>query len=181
MTAFSPVPAGTFEVHRGRGAFNAAFFSVMGPYIEWNIRARKQRLFADLPQTVVELGSGVGANLRHLTPGTTLVAVEPNVPMHRGLRAAAARHGVDLDLRQTVAEHTGLPDRSVDCVISSLVLCTVADPAAGLAEVRRITDRVAEFAAAQRIPMAQPLGPHRLVAQTLLDRYDDVVAARHAA
>lgn len=138
MTALSPVPAGTFEVHRGRGAFNAAFFSVMGPYIEWNVRARKRRLFADLPRTVVELGSGVGANLRHLTPGTTLVAVEPNVPMHRRLRAAAARHGVDLDLRQTVAEHTGLPDRSVDCVISSLVLCTVADPAAVLTEVRRI-------------------------------------------
>lgn len=138
MNTLSPVPTTTFEVHRGRGAFNAAFFAVMGPYIEWNVRARKQRLFADLPPTVVELGSGVGANLRHLAPGTTLVAIEPNVPMHRRLRTAAARHGVDLDLRETVAEHTGLPDHSVDCVISSLVLCTVADPAAVLAEVRRI-------------------------------------------
>lgn len=45
----------------------------------------------------------------------------------------------------------------------------------------RITDRVAEFAAAQHIPMAQPLGSHRLVAETVLDRFDDVVAARHAA
>ncbi len=45
----------------------------------------------------------------------------------------------------------------------------------------RITDRVAEFAAAQRIPMAQPLGSHRLVAETLLDRFDDVVAPRHVA
>lgn len=127
-----------FEVHGARGRFNAAFFGVMGPYIEWNLRRHKERAFADLPRTVVELGSGVGANLGYLAPGSTLVAVEPNPPMHRRLRAAAARHGVHLDLRERVAEDTGLPDRSVDCVISSLLLCTVADPAAVLAEVRRI-------------------------------------------
>ncbi|MFC4950256.1 class I SAM-dependent methyltransferase [Pseudonocardia sp. GCM10023141] len=131
-------PATTFEVHRGRGRFNAAFFAVLGPYIEWNVRRHKRRVFAELPRTVVEIGSGVGANLRHLQPGSTLVAIEPNVPMHQRLRAAAERHGVRLDLRERVAEHTGLPDRSVECVISSLVLCTVADPAAVLAEVRRI-------------------------------------------
>jgi SAM-dependent methyltransferase len=127
-----------FEVHAGRGAFNAAFFSVMGPYIERNVRQRKRRVFADLPRTVVELGSGVGANLRYLQPGSTLIAIEPNVPMHRRLRAAAERHGVRLDLHDGLAERTGLPDHSVDTVISSLVLCTVTDPAEVLAEVRRI-------------------------------------------
>ncbi|MCW0213966.1 MAG: methyltransferase domain-containing protein [Pseudonocardia sp.] len=131
-------PATDFAVHPARGAFNAAFFSMMGPYIEWNVRRQKQRVFADLPPTVVELGSGVGANLRYLSPGSTLVALEPNVPMHRRLRAAAERREVRLDLRERVAERTGLPDGSVDCVISSLVLCTVPDPAEVLAEVRRI-------------------------------------------
>ena len=58
--------------------------------------------------------------------------------MHRRLRAAAERRGVHLDLRARLAERTGLPDHSVDTVISSLVLCTVTDPAAVLAEVRRI-------------------------------------------
>ncbi|WP_214402482.1 class I SAM-dependent methyltransferase [Pseudonocardia lacus] len=127
-----------FEVHSARGPFNAAFFRVMGPYIEWSVRRHKRRVFADLPPTVVEIGSGVGANLRHLAPGSTLVAVEPNPHMHRQLSAAADRRGVHLDLRDRVAEHTGLPDHSVDAVISSLVLCTVTDPAAVLAEIRRI-------------------------------------------
>jgi sirohydrochlorin ferrochelatase len=47
----------------------------------------------------------------------------------------------------------------------------------------RITDQVAEYAAAQRIPMAQPLGSHRLVAATVLQRFDhaQVRAARLAA
>jgi SAM-dependent methyltransferase len=131
-------PATGFQLHRARGAFNALFFSVMGPYIEWNLRQRKRRVFAGLPGTVVELGAGVGANFRYLRPGSTLVAVEPNLPMHRRLQAAAERHGVHLDLRDRLAERTGLPDRSVDSVISSLVLCTVTDPAGVLAEVRRI-------------------------------------------
>ncbi|GAA2590858.1 class I SAM-dependent methyltransferase [Winogradskya consettensis] len=130
--------ASGYEVHSARGAFNAAFFSVMGPYIEWNVRRHKRRVFAGLPSTVVELGSGVGANLRYLQPGTTLVAIEPNRPMHRRLRAAASRRGVQLDLHERLAESTGLPTRSADAVISSLVLCTVADPAAVLTEVRRI-------------------------------------------
>jgi SAM-dependent methyltransferase len=127
-----------FKLHRARGPFNAVFFRVLGPYIERNVREQKRRVYAELPDTVVELGAGVGANLRYLRPGSTLVAIEPNVPMHRRLRAAAARRGVRLDLRDSLAERTGLPGASVDSVISSLVLCTVADPADVLAEVRRI-------------------------------------------
>ncbi|UQU66889.1 class I SAM-dependent methyltransferase [Couchioplanes caeruleus] len=127
-----------FEVHRARGPFNAAFFSVMGPVIELSLRRHKQRVFAGLPSTVVELGSGVGANLRYLRPGSTLIAIEPNSAMHGRLRAAAERRGVRLDLRDRVAERTGLPDADADAVISSLVLCTVKDPAAVLAEVRRV-------------------------------------------
>lgn len=44
----------------------------------------------------------------------------------------------------------------------------------------RITDRVAEFARSASIPMAEPLGPHRLVAATVLDRYEEALAARSA-
>jgi len=46
---------------------------------------------------------------------------------------------------------------------------------------RSITDRIADYARAHRIPMAAPLGPHRLVADTVLDRFDEAVAARAAA
>jgi ubiquinone/menaquinone biosynthesis C-methylase UbiE len=134
--AMSPAPA--FEVHAGRGRFNAMFFGVMGPYLEWNLRLHKRRAFSELPARVVELGSGIGANLRYVSAGDTLVAIEPNAHMHPRLRAAAERTGVHLELRDRLAERTGLPDHSVDAVISSLVLCSVHDPSAVLAEVRRI-------------------------------------------
>jgi len=137
-SAMALSPATGFEVHSARGRFNAAFFSLIGPYLEWNLRKHKRRVFAGLPQEVVELGSGVGANLRYLPAGATLIAIEPNRPMHRRLRAAAERRGVHLDLHDCVAERTDLPDHCVDSVISSLVLCSVINPAEVLAEIRRI-------------------------------------------
>lgn len=136
-TTTTPSATG-FEAHGGRGRFNAAFFQVMGPYLEWNLRPRKRRVFAGLPREVVEIGPGVGANLRYLPAGGALVAIEPNRYMHSRLHAAARRHGVQLDLRGSTAEQTGLPDHSVDTVISSLVLCSVQDPVAVLTEIRRI-------------------------------------------
>lgn len=45
----------------------------------------------------------------------------------------------------------------------------------------RITDRIADYARAQGILMAAPLGPHRLVADAVLDRFDEAVAGRAAA
>ncbi len=44
-----------------------------------------------------------------------------------------------------------------------------------------ITDRVAAYAAAQDISMAEPLGSHNLVAATVLDRFDAIAAASIAA
>jgi sirohydrochlorin ferrochelatase len=45
----------------------------------------------------------------------------------------------------------------------------------------RITDRVAAFAREHDIPMSAPLGAHRQVAETVLDRFDAALAVRAAA
>jgi len=127
-----------FESHPGRGRFNAAFFRVMDAYIDWHLHKHKASVFTDLPTRVVELGPGVGANLRYLAPGTRLLAIEPNPYMHAPLRRAAARHGVDVEIRSVVGERIDLPDDSAETVISSIVLCTVSDPAVVISEIRRI-------------------------------------------
>jgi ubiquinone/menaquinone biosynthesis C-methylase UbiE len=124
--------------HPVRGRGNAGIFSLLDRYQHHKFGARKTALFADLPRTIVELGSGTGASLRYLEPGTRLVAIEPNVHMHRALRRQARRRGIELDLRQESADAIGLPDHSVDAVICTLVLCTVPDPEAAVAEVHRI-------------------------------------------
>ncbi len=67
-----------FETHPARGRFNSAFFWVMGGYINWHMRKYKTVAFAELPHTVVELGPGVGANVRYLPAEARLIAIEPN-------------------------------------------------------------------------------------------------------
>lgn len=123
----------------------------MGGNINWHMRKGKAKAFADLPPNVVELGSGVGANLRYLPSGARLTAIEPNPYMHARLRRAARRRGVELEIHSVIGERIDLPDASADTVISSLVLCTVRDPAAVLAEVRRILRPGGRFSFAEHV------------------------------
>ena len=127
-----------FEAHPGRGRFNAAFFHLMDGYIDWHLRRYKQTVFSDLPDNVVEIGSGVGANFRYIRPGTTVIAVEPNPYMYRSLRLAADRRKIELEVRAVIGEQIDLPDASADAAISSPVLCTVANPGQVVSEVRRV-------------------------------------------
>jgi SAM-dependent methyltransferase len=138
-----------FDTHPGRGRFNAAFFWVMGGYINWHMR--KAKAFADLPSTVVELGPGVGANVRYLPADARLIAIEPNPYMHSRLRRAARAAGVDLEIRSVVGERIDLPDASTEAVISSLVLCSVRDPEIVLAEIRRILRPGGRFSFAEHV------------------------------
>jgi ubiquinone/menaquinone biosynthesis C-methylase UbiE len=73
---------------------------------------------------------------------------------------------VHLDLRPRLAEHTGLPGHSVDSVISSLVLCTVTDPAEVLAEVRRVLRPGGTFRFVEHVA-ARPGTPTRFLQRAL--------------
>jgi SAM-dependent methyltransferase len=128
----------TFEAHPVRGRFNAWFFTAFDGYINRLVRDRKRKVFAGLPQQVVEIGPGTGANLRYLAPGSRLVAIEPNPFMHRGLQSRAARRGIEIEIRSVTGGAINLDDQSADAVISSLLLCAVADPEQVVSEIRRI-------------------------------------------
>lgn len=121
-----------------RGRLNAWFFRFFDSYLHVLLGDRKRALLTGLPDEIVEIGPGVGANFRYFPPGTRVIAVEPNPQMHGALRATAAAHDVSVDLVVRSADDTGLPDQSVELVVSTLVLCTVPDPEATLAEIRRI-------------------------------------------
>ena len=99
---------------------------------------RKQRAIGSMTGTVVELGPGTGANMRYYPPGVKVIGIEPNPGMHDLLRAKAAEHEVDLEIRTVGAEGIEVPDAGADGVVGTLVLCGVDDPAEVLREVRRI-------------------------------------------
>ncbi len=99
---------------------------------------RKQALFADLQGTVVEIGPGTGLNLLYLPTDIHWIGVEPNAHLHKYIRAKASGKKRSIEIHAATLEALALADASVDAVISTLVLCSVADPAATLGEIRRV-------------------------------------------
>ena len=95
-------------------------------------------LLADAAGSVLEIGAGTGVNIPHYPRAGARVALcEPDP----GMRHQLSRRVPDGDrFGVHAADAARLPaaDGSVDVVVSTLVLCTVPDPAAALAEIRRV-------------------------------------------
>ncbi|MEB3019719.1 class I SAM-dependent methyltransferase [[Mycobacterium] crassicus] len=85
------------------------------------------------------LGLGPGTDLLFIPPTVTSVAaVEPVAAMRRMASALARRHGVKVNIVDGIGESIPFPDNSFDSVHVGLVLCSVDDVAATLAEIRRV-------------------------------------------
>jgi ubiquinone/menaquinone biosynthesis C-methylase UbiE len=96
---------------------------------------RRRRLLATARGRVLEIGAGTGLNLPYYTDAVSeLVLTEPEAPMARRL----ARRAGGREVVSARAEALPFADASFDTVVSTLVLCTVEDPAGALAEARRV-------------------------------------------
>ncbi len=93
------------------------------------VAARKQALLSRLSGPVLELGPGDGVNFRYYPPGLLWTGYEPNRWLARRipLPAGATLH---------TSPYTGQPG-AYDAIVSTLVLCSVPDPAATLAHLYR--------------------------------------------
>ncbi len=99
---------------------------------------RKRGLLTGLHGAILEIGPGTGANLPYFASDVRWLGVEPNPAMFPYLRGEASRLGMQVDLHAGAAERLPAPDASQDAVVSTLVLCSVRDPAAALREIRRV-------------------------------------------
>jgi SAM-dependent methyltransferase len=101
--------------------------------------ARRAALLAHASGSVVEIGAGTGLNFRHYPDSVTeVIATEPDPHMLRRLEREAPAARVPVRLQRAPAEALPVEDASADVVVSSLVLCSVPDPATALAEARRL-------------------------------------------
>ncbi|MGQ0844880.1 MAG: class I SAM-dependent methyltransferase [Sporichthyaceae bacterium] len=102
------------------------------------MRKMRQSLLADVKGSVLEIGAGTGLNLKHYPPGVELTVTEPDAAMAAKLEKAVGRSGLNPTVVQAPAEKLPFPDDSFDACVSTMVLCTVADVPAALAEIRRV-------------------------------------------
>jgi ubiquinone/menaquinone biosynthesis C-methylase UbiE len=99
----------------------------------------RRRMLSGLTGRVIEVGAGNGRNFAQY-PETVaeVVAVEPE-PTMRALAQTAARNA-PVPVRVVAGTASALPadDGEYDAAVTSLVLCSVPDQAAALAEIRRV-------------------------------------------
>jgi ubiquinone/menaquinone biosynthesis C-methylase UbiE len=103
------------------------------------VSARRAKVCQGLHGRVLEIGFGSGLNLSHYPAEVTeIFVVEPSAS---AMRLAEPR----ISSVSTKVAHVGIdgaqldmPDRSVDCVLSSYTLCTIPDVDAALLEIHRV-------------------------------------------
>lgn len=137
MSTSAPVPHNPAGRLWGR-AFAALYERAMAATERNGNAARRAQVLSGARGAVVELGAGTGLNLQHYGPDVDLVLTEPEPPMARRLRERVARERPDARVVEAAAEQLPLPDDSADTVVSTLVLCTVIDVPATVAEIRRV-------------------------------------------
>ena len=88
---------------------------------------------------VLEVGAGSGLNFAHYgSLVRRLYALDPSAEL-RGMAATRAqRVRVPIEFLAAPAEAIPLPDASVDAVVTTWTLCTIAEPVRALLEMRRV-------------------------------------------
>jgi len=88
--------------------------------------------------TVLEVGVGTGLNFGLYRDVTALEGIDPDPHMLARARVRAADLPFPVGLHQTGAERMPFADGHFDTAVITFTLCTIPDPAAALAEVRRV-------------------------------------------
>ena len=121
-----------------RFSFPSFYDLVMVPADWLGMRRHRRALITGAKGRTLEIAAGTGLNLRHYRRVDSLVAVDISAEMLSSLHRRAAQ--TDVLVQTAVATGELLPFRtgSFDTVVITLSLCTIPDPDAALAEVRRV-------------------------------------------
>jgi ubiquinone/menaquinone biosynthesis C-methylase UbiE len=101
----------------------------------------RRALLADARGRVVEIGAGTGVNLDLYGAGVEdLTLIEPDPHMGAKLRERLEARAGTVPARLVTAPAEAIPfdDETFDAAVATLVLCTVPDPAAAVAELSRV-------------------------------------------
>ena len=104
------------------------------------VSKQREKIVPRATGDVLEVGFGGGANLPFYNPDKVshVWGLEPSVGMRRRAQKTIRESAIDVDLIDLPGEEIPLDDNSVDTVLVTYTLCTIADTATALAGMRRV-------------------------------------------
>jgi ubiquinone/menaquinone biosynthesis C-methylase UbiE len=118
----------------------AAMYDMVGKGSEEaGMRDERRQLLAAAQGATVEIGAGTGLNLEHYPKAVTrLVLTEPDRHMRVRLDRRVEALSATAEIIDASAEQLPFNDATFDTAVVTLVLCSVSDQRAALAEVARV-------------------------------------------
>lgn len=145
-----------YDATWGRG-FSALYDRCFKSAEEAGLRDLRRAVLTGARGRVLELGAGTGLNL-DLYPldVSDLTLTEPDPHMVKQLRKRVAELGSAAQVVEAPGEKLPFEDDSFDTVVVTLVLCTVPNPAATLAEIKRVLKPDGQFLFLEHVRSPDP-------------------------
>lgn len=138
-------------------AFSAIYDTLLKGSEDAGLRDMRRETLAEASGRTIDVGAGTGANLDLYPDSVTgLVLSEPDPHMTKRLRARLAESGTEAELVEAPAERLPFEDASFDTAVFALVLCTVPDPPAALAEAARVLKPGGKLLFVEHVRSQQP-------------------------
>lgn len=139
------------------GEGHPIFAAFWGTFGHRQVKALRASVVGPAQGHVLELGAGTGENLAAYRSAERITLTEPDPYMLRRAEAKVRQAGLPAELVPAAAEQLPFPDRSFDTVVATLVFCSVEDPEAAFAEVRRVLKPGGTFRFLEHVRADTPL------------------------
>lgn len=105
----------------------------------------RKNILKNVKGNVLEIGAGTGINFEYYPKGISLTAVEPNQILAEKLKERGIKNKLDVKISDGNAEKLPFKDNKFDCVVCTLVLCSVRDVKKSLTKIKRVLKKGGKF------------------------------------
>jgi SAM-dependent methyltransferase len=125
-------------MNRGEPSMNLIYDLFMAPFEAMKLRRLRKELLIDVKGTVLEIGTGTGANLPYLPYDRIDYLYLTDIQLSKRVKSYTFPKHLNVSLLECRLEELEIPESSLDSVVFTLVFCSVENASVGLEKVFKL-------------------------------------------